>query len=233
MRTASPAHIEVGSDLGSVYRDLAGWQFRDGHGYVYLPPNSITPGKPLPVFLFLHGSLGNFKGYLWVLQSLANRRGMAVVAPSFGAGNWNQTGGVETIRQWVRYCELDPTLDGSNIVLAGLSNGGRGVTRAWGSMPGRFRGIICLSPVLEPDIAVAAFKDAAVVPTEPLLVIHGDQDARIPQSHITEGVQLLRSTGIHCDYERFPREDHFLFFSQPEAVLEKIDRWLVANCDFP
>jgi predicted esterase len=228
MRANSPAHIEVGSDLGSVYRDIAGWKFQNGHGYVYVP-KSASAGEAVPVFLFLHGSLGNFKGYLRVLQSLAEKRGMAIVAPSFGVGKWDWDDGLKTIKKWIAYCEQEPALDGDRIVLAGLSNGGRGVTTAWAHQPGRFRGIVCFSPILKPEGVAASRTKAGAIPFEPVLVIHGDADLRIPETFIRDAVQLLKDSGFPCDYQPFPGEDHFLFFSERDAVIERVDHWIEEN----
>ncbi|MCB1095793.1 MAG: hypothetical protein KDN22_09480 [Verrucomicrobiae bacterium] len=222
MRSKSPAHVAAGSQLGAAYRDLADWEFQNGHGYAYRP---ATLSGPLPVLLFLHGSLGNFKGYLWVLQDLADRLGMAIVAPTFGAGNWNEPGGVETVARWLRYCENDVSLDSSNIVLAGISNGGRGVTRTWTAMPERFSAVVCISPVFEAEILEQAFAHASP-PAGPMLVIHGTQDARIPEAYITGAVECIRRIGIQCDYQSFAGEDHFLLFSQPGAVIQHIEHWL-------
>ena len=236
MRAGSPGSVAVGSELGSVYRDIAGWSFQSGHGYVYLPGTAEEGGAdagPLPVLLFLHGSLGNFKGYQWVLQSLAERRGMAIVAPSFGIGKWDHADGQRTILEWISYIEKSPHLDDRRIVIAGLSNGGRGLTGAAAAMPGRFSGFIGISPVLQPDKWIASAQERsagsppqAPIHREPLLVIHGNLDIRIPEQSVHEAVKLLENAGVPCTYEVFPEEDHFLFFSQPEPVLLHIEDWM-------
>ena len=216
---------DVGSQLGANYAELLGHEFRNHQGYVYRPDTAAVD-EALPVFLFLHGSLGNFKGYIWVLHSLANQHRFAIIAPTFGAGNWNRKGGVEAIEQWIQYCESQPGLDGSRIILAGLSSGGRGVSHIWAKYPNRFHGIILLSPVIESEIPLTAFRAAEITPSTPLLIIHGDNDRRIPLNGLLPHFRALTSEGISCDLTRFPDEDHFLFFSQPETVIEKISQWL-------
>ena len=77
----------LGSVLGLTYLDLFLGDRPVGHYYEYLP--AVAAQGRVPVVIFLHGSLGNFRGYLWVWKRIADEYGVAVVAPSFGTGNWD------------------------------------------------------------------------------------------------------------------------------------------------
>lgn len=81
-----PEFVAVGSVMGHGYVDAFGFPFNDRHLFSYVPGHK--PGQKLPVILFLHGSCGNFKAYLWTWKRFADDHQIAIVAPTFGFGNW-------------------------------------------------------------------------------------------------------------------------------------------------
>ncbi|MDB6003532.1 MAG: hypothetical protein JWR15_519, partial [Prosthecobacter sp.] len=93
---AVPEFTAVGSALPSIYREICFEEFRDGHYFHYIPAR-VDRSKPTPTLVFLHGSGGNFKAYIWLLSKVADELGIAVIAPSFGMGNWEKPGGYEVI----------------------------------------------------------------------------------------------------------------------------------------
>lgn len=216
----------LGSVLNLTYRDLFLNDRAVGHFYEYIPP-SATPER-LPVVLFLHGSLGNFRGYLWVWKSLADHYGFAVVAPSFGAGNWDEPGGEAVIEQARRYCASHPRMDPSRIYLAGLSNGGRGACLGARRAPDAYRGLIFLSPVLDTDTLmtpsfVAAWKD------KPILILHGTADNRIPVPYVSAAAAALSQAGLQVESQFYDGQTHFLFFSSRAQVGERLGTWLTSH----
>ena len=218
----------LGSVLNLTYRDLFLGCRPSGHFYEYIP--KTTAQRRLPVVLFLHGSLGNFRGYLWVWKRMADEYGFAIVAPTFGAGNWDEPGGEEAIEQARRYCAAHPVLDPARIYLAGLSNGGRGVGLGARRAPQAYRGLIFISPVLDEDVLladpfVAAWKD------KPILILHGTADNRIPVSYISGAAHLIAKRGLRLEYEPYDGQTHFLFFTSRDKVRTKIGKWLTAAAD--
>jgi dipeptidyl aminopeptidase/acylaminoacyl peptidase len=58
------------------------------------------------------------------------------------------------------------------------------------------------------------------------LVITGQADERVPASYVLDVVAHMQSIGMDVTPILYPGEDHFLFFSQLEAVLDDIAGWL-------
>lgn len=215
---------KLGSVMNHVYRDLFLDSRPAGHLYQYIPTTKGNGGKP-PVILFLHGSLGNFKGYLWTWKRFADENGYAIVAPSFGAGNWYREGGVEAIEMARQYCLHHPRMDGSKIYLAGLSNGGTGVTRAVATNGAAYAGFILISAVIEPEvISTPQFLDGCK--GRRVLVLHGADDERIPAKHVEPSVDYLLHQGVDVKAMFYPDEDHFLLFSKPDLIRSEIASWL-------
>ncbi len=222
----SPKFECLGSVLNQTYQDLFLRHAAVGHFYEYIP--DAPASRRLPVVIFLHGSLGNFRGYLWVWKRLADEYGFAIVAPTFGAGNWDESGGGDAIEQVRRYCSLHPQMDASRIYLAGLSNGGRGVCIGARRAPNAYRGLIFISPVLEPEELltapfVSAWKD------KPILLLHGTADNRIPVDYIKEAEQSIRRLGIPLESQFYEGQTHFLFFTIRDQVCGRIGNWLRNN----
>jgi len=213
----------LGSVLGQTYRDILFTAPVGTHFYEYIPENNTN--SPLPVIMFIHGSLGNFKGYLWILKSLADKKGFAVVAPTFGVGNWNKTGGINHIEQMQKYCVDHPTFDGNQIYLAGLSNGGIGALRAARNNPDAYNGLILISAVIDPAILqkrdfIRGWRN------RPVLVIHGLKDLRIPASHIKMCETVMKKNQIPVTSCYYPDQDHFLLFAEDKKVINDIKEWL-------
>jgi pimeloyl-ACP methyl ester carboxylesterase len=213
----------LGSVMGWAYAELWGASFDHGHYYLYMPETS--PGEKVPALVFIHGSAGNFKAYLWLWSRLGQARRMAVICPSFGFGNWYRAGGTAALDAVVTHALATLPIDPDQVYLVGLSNGGTGASRAAAATPDRYRGLIYISPVIEEDIVLA---DGFVYGWQgrPVLIIHGDQDRRIPAQYVRERAQKLSQAGVDVTYREFANEDHFLLFSQPDAVLKMLQEWL-------
>jgi poly(3-hydroxybutyrate) depolymerase len=213
----------LGSVMNHAYRDIF---FRNpviGHFYEYIP-KSVSRER-MPVVIFLHGSLGNFKGYLWVWKRIADTQGFAIVAPTFGAGNWDAPGGEAAIEQARQYCASNPRLDPSRIFLAGLSNGGRGVCLGARRSPNAYRGLIFISPVLDAEVLLKGsfikdWKD------KPILILHGTADNRIPVQYIRGMIGLMLGVGMRVDELIYDGQTHFLFFTMRTQVQDRIGNWL-------
>lgn len=219
---ADPAVVELGSVMPYAYADLFGTRDDSGHLYQVLPARSSSSTEAL---IFLHGSAGNFKSYAWVLAELAARRGLIVVCPSFGFGDWSHPGGLEAVERArddvVQRLHVDPT----KITLAGLSNGGVGATMAAAHHPDWYRGLVLISPVMDShSLQSPAFQQGWR--GRPVLVLEGDLDDRVEEAYVTASVGLMEKAGIRVRYEIFRGEDHFLFYAQRRRALELIAEWM-------
>ena len=146
---------ELGSAMGLAYRGLLGRSLDAGHYYLYMPPEADS--GPLPALIFLHGAGGNFKVYTWLWSKLAEEMGMALIVPSYGFGTWGEEGVASVFRALADARQTVP-IDPEHVYLAGLSNGGVGVSRLAAARPKLFRGLIFISPVIP---AVARYSSSS------------------------------------------------------------------------
>ena len=213
---------ELGSVMGLAYTDLLGFSTGTGHYYLYVPQNK--PEGPLPAIVFLHGSGGNFKTYIWVWSKLAEAEGFVIIAPSYGFGSWDGDG-VDVVLEAIEDARQVVNLDEDRLYLAGLSNGGLGVSQLADAQPEMFRGLIFLSPVMANHIVDApAFQEKWQ--KRPVLVISGAVDRRIPIGYIEQRVSTMEVGEIDVSTVIYPNEDHFLVFSQPQSIMENVANWL-------
>jgi pimeloyl-ACP methyl ester carboxylesterase len=214
---------QLGSAMGWAYAEFLGRPFDVGHYYLYVPRKRGS--GPSPAIVFLHGSAGNFKAYTWVWSKLAEEQGMVIIAPSFGFGNWDRSG-VASVLQALDDAATVVDINQDQVYLAGLSNGGLGVSQLAEAAPERFRGLIFISPVMETKI-LDGTRFHHTWRDRPVLVVTGEADRRIPVGYVEQRVSNLRAGGVQVTEIIYPDEDHFLFFSQPENVLGDISSWLL------
>jgi pimeloyl-ACP methyl ester carboxylesterase len=223
---SDPAFAGVGSAMGHSYRELFGRSWDVGHTYVYTPVHE--DGVRLPVLVFLHGWGGPFQGYQWVFRRFAEQQGYAVVAPSFGMGWWRQDAAMPTVARTLEWIDQQPELDGQRVILAGLSNGGPGVSRAASAFPDRWQGVVFLSAVMEED-RLFELGEAMAARDVPMLVITGDAERRIPIAYTRACAQSLGMVHDRVQLEVYEGEDHFLLFSQPDEVMQRLGGWVEAE----
>ncbi len=214
---------DAGSALGMCYGDIFLGMREKLHFYEYVPRH--LGRKPYPALIFLHGSMGNFKGYMWVLKGLADSMGVAIIAPTYGCGNWYLDRECSVLNAVYAYCRSNPELDPDKIILAGLSNGGTGVTRAVKDHGHRYAGVILLSAVVERGvISDPAFIANAV--DGRFLIIHGMDDNRIPAACARECEGMLKQEGLAVESRYYGGEDHFLFFSRRAEIVKDMAGWM-------
>jgi predicted esterase len=216
----------LGSVMGTAYRDLFHLGRRTGHYYLVLP--EATGGRRVPCLVFLHGLGGNVKPCLWVLSKLSRQSNCAVVAPTFGFGNWDKAEGADLVVNVVHEALATLPLDPKRVYLMGYSNGAMGVTRAAMKEPGLFRGFIYLSPVTEDELfSTKQFLTAAR--GRRILFLHGGREERIPLAFVEGTVALLRRLGCNVRLKVYGGEDHWLLFSRQDAVLDDIREFIAAD----
>ena len=185
------------------------------HFFAYVPEREA--GERLPLLLALHGHGGNALIWLASWKPLADRLGLIVVSPSFGYGQWEHhdataclIGTVAAVRE--RY----PVND--RLVVAGISLGGCGVTRA--ALVLQPDGLIYISPTLEPQLL-----QSPVVPWIPILVFQGKRDVNVRSSSVEKGIEALKTAGFDVEYHGYAEEDHYLRFRSQRLVDEAIAAW--------
>jgi predicted esterase len=214
---ADPEFQALGSVMNYAYDDEP-----SGHFYEYVPQHA--PDERLPVLLFLHGSMGNFRSYFYIWRRFADEHHFIVLCPSFGWGNWYEEGGVDAVERVRAYALSDLPSDPARIYLAGLSNGGTGATRVAASNPAGYAGLIFLSAVMEREVIDSeSFRRGWS--NRPILLIHGARDDRIPLAHAERAAARFRAMGAHLTYEIYPDEDHFLVFAKVQQTLTDVAAW--------
>lgn len=224
--SADPDFTTVGSALPSIYREIGARDFRDGHYFHYIPA-SVDRSKPTPALVFLHGSGGNFKAYVWLLSKIADELGITVIAPTFGMGNWEKKGGYETITRALADAGKHASIDPDHIHLMGLSNGGKGLCLAESTNGPKFRSLIFLSAVLHNRIKPTEL--ASRLQPRRTLILSGGSDERVPWEYVSGYAETLKSGGLDVISHRFDGEDHFLFFHQRAEVLKLVAGWIAAE----
>ena len=213
----------LGSAMGTAYGDLFHAGGRPAHYYLILP--ETAGGQRVPCLIFLHGQGGNMKACLWVLSKLAARTKCAVIAPSFGVGNWDRAGSGEFVVAVAREAMATLPLDPKRIFLMGYSNGAMGVTRAAIKEPGLFRGLIYLSAITA-DESVSTDRLATPARDRKILFLHGGRDRRIPRDIVEGAAAALMVRGCNVRLKVYRDEDHFLLFSRQDAVLGDIAEFI-------
>jgi predicted esterase len=213
----------LGSVMGMAYRELVRLEFRTGHYYLFLPR---TAGQTrLACLIYLHGMGGNRRSHFWVLSTIASRLPCAVIAPTFGLGNWEKDGGAELVVNVAREAIDTLPIDPKRLFLMGYSNGAKGITRAVVMDPELFRGLIYLSPVTEDELfSSTGFLSRGEPPH--ILFLHGGQDRRIPRQLVSSTVRFLEQLGCDVEFKVYENEDHYLILSQRKAVIDDIADWM-------
>lgn len=215
----------LGSALPETYDEIWGQRFNHGHYYLYIPPR-LDRKAPVPALIFLHGSGGNFKAYTWLLSKVADERGMVLITPTYGVGNWDAQHSESVVMAALEDAARILPLDLNQVHLAGLSNGGLGVSyTAASEAGGRFRSLIFLSPVCD-EGALSSNEFAIQGRDKPVLIITGQNDDRVPLSYVKSCAALMKSAGAQVQMSVYEGADHFLVFSQRERFLKQLSEWL-------
>jgi len=224
---ADEAFYQLGSAMPEVYADLLGGSSQPKHAYLYIPP-TLDRSKPVPALIFMHGSGGNFKAYLWLLSRLADRLSLVVLAPSCGMGNWRWLETAKIVDAAVAAAQKYVKIAPDNIHVAGLSNGGLGVCQLARDSGSRYRSLIFLSPVFDAE-AVQSYAFAHECRQSKVFVLTGELDDRVPVDYVRKNAELLSRLGATVTLEVEAQANHFLFFSHREHMLVLLEKWIRTN----
>jgi predicted esterase len=169
--------------------------------------------------------LGISKATRGRLKQLADSEGIAIIAPTYGRGNWFLDKDCSVLDKIYDYCLSSPDMDEKHLFLAGLSNGGTGVTRGIAKFGDRYRGFIFISAIIENSV-ISSPEFVGKAEGRDILVIHGNADRRIPVAAIKKSEDYFKLCGIRVTARYCENEDHFLFFSKRDEVLNQIAEWI-------
>jgi len=196
----------------------------DPHHLYSYRPEPRGPGERFGLFVFLHGHGTNYLVLLHALRPLADRLRVVLVAPTFGYGNWEAPGGVEAIDRATQFGLKTYAADPDRVFLAGLSQGGAGVSRAGAASPGLYAGLVFLSATMEPSV-IGSEAFSTGWKGRPVLVIQGERDHNVPLRSVMAAVERMEANGVKVTTRTDPGAGHFLFFAKLHETLGQIAEW--------
>ncbi|MGL6075496.1 MAG: alpha/beta hydrolase family protein [Fimbriiglobus sp.] len=182
----------------------------------YIPHHE--PGEKLPAILIYHGHGGNISIANWVWAKLAEEYGFVAVFPTYNVGEWEARGACEATRTALKHIQEWGIVDLDWLFLAGLSQGGCGVSRATAQHKG-WKGLIYVSAVLEPEELIFLPKDV------PIFAWQGEKDVNVRTDSVTSVVNELSESVYNVTYHVEAEADHFLFFEYPQKLVELLEPW--------
>ena len=191
---------------------------RSGRAFVYVPPHAV--GTKLPLVVVCHGHGGNPLVGCLPWEGLADALGFVAAFPTFGYGNWEHPDAAAAILRCRKAVTERFAVDGTRAVLAGISQGGCGVTR--GATAAAWAGLVYVSPTMEPRRFDADFAESW---RGPVLVAQGGRDINVKPRTVDAGVAALRSLGLAVTYVQDPDADHFYFFEKRADFAERFRAW--------
>lgn len=206
------------SHLGEAFSSLFGLNSNNEKYFIYIPKEV----KNDEVILFLHGSGGNFQLYPKLWQEYAEKYKKIVVLPTFGLGQWDNPGGIDTIHSVIKDAKNRNLIStDANFTVVGLSGGGIGVSHLIKSdNDNEFTNIVYLSALIEKEV-VQSEEFQRNIKNKNVLIIHGEKDVRTPIENVFEVKKYLK--GQHYETKIYEEEDHFLFLFHQEEIFKMID----------
>jgi predicted esterase len=180
------------------------------------------------MLLLIHGHGPNYLILLHAMRPLAEEQRMVIIAPSFGYGNWEAPGGVEAIERARKLCNERFLIDPQRVYLAGISQGGEGVSRAANDPPGEYAGLIYISAVMQMPTN-CPYSLAKSFLSKPVLVIHGERDHHVRFHSIQPAIDEFESAKASVTKCFYADNNHFLFFARRHEILKRIADWMHAN----
>lgn len=187
----------------------------------FFPPGE----KRSPALLLIHGASGMNGGQRYIPQvagALAAEGFVTVLVRYFEATGTTQASDAEMRSHFDRWllaiddavtavAEL-PEVDPARLALVGYSLGGY-LAVAQGSRDRRIRAVVELAGGIDPEFA------KSVTHLPPTLLVHGENDRRVPFTRAAELEVVLARLGVHHETQYFPGEGHLL---SPAAALASL-----------
>ena len=201
-------------DLGAFVPDRE-------QAFVYCPPHD--KGEKLPLVVVCHGHGGNPLVGCLPWADLADDLGFVVAFPTFGYGNWEHPAAAQAVVKCRRAVTDRFAVDETRAVLAGISQGGCGVTR--GATVAKWAGLVYVSPTMEVREFAADTAFAELWTGGPVLVAQGGRDINVKPKSVDAAVAALRASGVAVTYVQDPDADHFYFFEKRDEFAERFRAW--------
>lgn len=191
-------------------------------------------GTKLPLVVWLHGGIGAnnpSKGLAAAAGFVpwADSGGFALLAPSaWNASPWWSASALARVLELLRRAAATPGVDGSRVILAGVSDGGSGALWIASHLATRtdvgLRGVAVWST--DPSVLVSrgiAF-DPAALEGVPVRWTAGGRDRLYPFEDVQEWWGRLSDAGVRLETHHDPLADHDLSFHQ--ADLGRFPAWV-------
>lgn len=222
-----PEFHALGSILPAAYDEVWGGDFDHGHSFLYIP-STYDRSKPGPALVFLHGSGGNFKAYLWLISRMADRLNVAVIAPTCGMGNWQRSDVEKLVNRAISSCSRHLRIDRDNLHAMGLSNGGLALSQLLHASSVTFQSYTFLSPVFD-EARIQTFEVTNSARRPSLFILTGSRDDRVPAIYVRRMANQLSTRGASVAMQEIPGADHFALFSHREQMMRSVEAWLRLN----
>jgi phospholipase/carboxylesterase len=196
---ARPFHVARSEPTGYLPLELG--KMRDSYIYV---PGSYRFEVPSALILMLHGSGGHAHHGVELLEGLAERAGIILVAPASKFYAWSDgpTGPLsdaKTINRSLEYLFQRYAVDPARISVAGFSDGASYAINLGLTNPELFKHVIAFSPrfVVDTDLLESRNKPR-------VFISHGMRDEVMPISTCAQRiVSPLERAGVDVEYAEF------------------------------
>ena len=185
---------------------------------LHVPPG-IEAGDAVPMVIALHGAGGDANGGLALLRSLADERGILLLAPASRGRTWDAIRAgygpdVEVIDRAMQQAFSAVAVDGERVAVAGFSDGASYALGLGGANGELFGEVVAFSPGFVP----LPPRDGA----PRFFIAHGTADDVLPIDRTSRRiVPALREEGLDVTYREFSGP-HTV---PPEIAREAVD-WL-------
>jgi pimeloyl-ACP methyl ester carboxylesterase len=223
---ADADYARLPSLLPEAFRAVLGGLIDPGLAFYAAP----AEGRIRGAVIALHGHGGNPKLWLHGWRSWAASQHCLVLCPCFGYGNWEHRKSNVCISRWRDLLRQYDSLEW--VLLAGISQGGCGVSRGGAAYAEQFDGLIFLSPTLEPEI-ITSEQFIRGWRHRPVFVCYGGRDHNVSANRVATAIALMKANGVEMTEFYDPAADHFLFFDQTEEILEALAAWRHCRVKLP
>jgi len=180
-------------------------------------PESCEGPDPRPLVMALHGGFGHGRDFIWTWLREARSRRFLLVAPTSRGSTWSITGpdiDDEFLREVLRYVAGRWNVDGSRVLLTGLSDGATYLLKRALDEESPFTAFAAVAGILPP-------MDLSHVRGHRILWIHGARDWMFPLWYAKTGYRMLKEAGAEITQEIIPD----LYHAYPREKNDSILTW--------
>ncbi len=207
------------SSLGNTYLSTIHLPPKQNQYFVYIPQK--TEGQKIPAIVFLHGFGGNFTPYFYKLSSIADKYHVAIIAPSYKNGVWDDDS-IAFVKSVTENANKKFDVDPNSYYLLGFSNGGLTAPKIYLNNSDSYKGLILISTYLDSEKLLKT-ESLSLLKKINILVIQGSNDHRVEVENTRSVVKALQTKNISVVLKEFPT-DHFVFFENNTEVEDLIGK---------